>query len=294
MSEETRGLSYNLSREERNRIIFTNKEDRNVKNVIYGYLNIITGKWYVGQTVKKLISRHYEHMSDCKKPYKEQVNKRFNSSLNYHGPENFRIYILYKFPIRSSKLLNIMERFYIADKMSFRFGYNLTPGGNAVSGPDHHCYGKPLSEEHKRKVQENRYDNSGERNPMFGMCGPLNPNFGRKLSKERKQAISKYMKGRYSGEKNPFFGKKHTEESLIKISNAPHKKGKDHCRSCIWKLHFLDGNYVIVDELLTWCKEYNYHKDGIYCVYCGKQKTCGTNGKFGIIIKVEKLKHIDG
>jgi hypothetical protein len=36
---------------------------------------------------------------------------------------------------------------------------------------------------------------------------------GKKMSEERKAEVSKFMKGRWSGENNPFFGMKHTDET---------------------------------------------------------------------------------
>jgi hypothetical protein len=41
---------------------------------------------------------------------------------------------------------------------------------------------------------------------------------GKKLSENHKNIISKFMKGRWEGEKNPFYGRKHTDEVKIKIS----------------------------------------------------------------------------
>jgi hypothetical protein len=41
---------------------------------------------------------------------------------------------------------------------------------------------------------------------------------GKKLSEERKAEISKFMKGRWNGDKNPFFGRKHTDVTKKIIS----------------------------------------------------------------------------
>jgi hypothetical protein len=60
--------------------------------------------------------------------------------------------------------------------------------------PNLACKGKPLSEDHKEKLRQSYYDNRD-----------------------------------YTGEKNPFYGKKHTEETRRKISEKCRGKIKDNC-----------------------------------------------------------------
>ena len=62
---------------------------------------------------------------------------------------------------------------------------------------------------------------SGDKNPMYGVskCGEENPFYGKKHSEETKLAHSVYMRGRYVGEENSFYGKKHSEETKKVISN---------------------------------------------------------------------------
>lgn len=86
---------------------------------------------------------------------------------------------------------------------------NTTDGGDGTRG-------RPHTEEAKQKI---RIANSGERNA----------NYGKKMSQEQKDKISKariglkmpdeYKKRRkeqYTGEGNPFYGKHHTEETKQK------------------------------------------------------------------------------
>lgn len=56
------------------------------------------------------------------------------------------------------------------------------------------------------------------------ISGENNPNFGRKLTKEQKNKISKSRIGKYFGGNNPFFGKNHSDETKEKIR----KKSSNH------------------------------------------------------------------
>ncbi len=98
--------------------------------------------------------------------------------------------------------------------------------------------GNKASEETRRKMSEQR---RGEKHPMFGKHHTeesrkknSDSHIGVKLSDEHKEKISISCKGinfgkkngmfGKFGEENPFYGKKHTKESLLKISE--NRKGK--------------------------------------------------------------------
>lgn len=90
-----------------------------------------------------------------------------------------------------------------------------------------HNKGKPRTEEEKRKISERTkqalrdrgFDNSGDKNPMYGVKGENHPCFGKECSSETRRKIS---------EAN--IGKKHSEEtkramSLARMGNQ-YRKGK--------------------------------------------------------------------
>lgn len=56
--------------------------------------------------------------------------------------------------------------------------------------------------------------------------GKDNPFYGKKHSDETKEKLSKKMSGRYDGENNPFYGKKHTKKTRKKMSQ-PRSKNED-------------------------------------------------------------------
>lgn len=83
----------------------------------------------------------------------------------------------------------------------------------AQRGELSHSFGKHISEEHKRIISEN---NKGHKNPNFGKFGVLHHNFGKPISEKHKQIISKSN----SGNRNGMFGKKRSEESKRKQSES--------------------------------------------------------------------------
>ncbi len=58
--------------------------------------------------------------------------------------------------------------------------------------------------------------------------GEKNPFYGKKHSSEFIEQHSKYMSGRHTGENNPFYGKKHTDETKKKISEKSGRSGVEN------------------------------------------------------------------
>jgi len=85
--------------------------------------------------------------------------------------------------------------------------------------------GKPLSSKHKKKIQESckktySYFSKEERTKKFSSNAS---GFKHCQSKEVRKKINQTMSKKYKGEGNPFFGKKHSEESKKKMSEMKAK-----------------------------------------------------------------------
>lgn len=71
--------------------------------------------------------------------------------------------------------------------------------------------GRVFSEEHKQKISENHANISGKNNPMYGvrLTKEKNPMYGKHHSEETKKKISQVLSdGRKAGENHPLYGKK--------------------------------------------------------------------------------------
>jgi hypothetical protein len=67
---------------------------------------------------------------------------------------------------------------------------------------------KPIS---KSTIEKRRINMTGEKNPMYGRRGILNPLYGSKISEEKRRKLSEARKGKknpsMAGSKNPNYGK---------------------------------------------------------------------------------------
>jgi len=178
--------------------------------IVYMVTNKADGKSYIGQTIRDLYIRKYNHIQEAKRS-----NFYFHQSLIKYGQENFDWKILVE--CDSKEELDEMEFHYIKQYNTFRpGGYNLTYGGDG-------CVGMKISEETRQKQSKarkgrrmteiarqrlilNHADFSGKNNPMYGVPSPMK---GKNHSEETIRKISTKLKG-----------KKFSEDHKKKLSNS--------------------------------------------------------------------------
>ena len=153
--------------------------------IIYCAENIKNGKKYVGKTVQSLEDRWEDHVrlaNTGRKIY-------FLNAIRKYGASSFKLFILET--VDNDEDLNQAERRWIAElnTTDHSIGYNSTTGGEGFS--------------------------TGDLNPsrLNPRRGPDNHSYGVPVPPEVREKISKSLTGLLVGEKNPFFGRTHTEET---------------------------------------------------------------------------------
>jgi len=165
---------------------------------IYVITNSINKKVYVGQTWKGISERFRRHKLRCNK-----ACIRLHRALNKHGRKNFNIESL---AACSDQLTaDYLECFWIKEYNSIDAGYNLKEGGAS---------GKPSKETRKRMSLAHIGKCVGYKRP--DLAERNRQRAGTPMSKENRNKKSKAM----LGNKNHFYGKKHSKKSNLKQSIA--------------------------------------------------------------------------
>ena len=222
---------------------------------IYRILSLVDGKYYVGSS-KKLgyrIQWHFNALND-----NTHHNLYLQRAWNKYGKENFVFEIIKSGDFERDELY-LMEQIYLDnDDVKYNIAKHAKGGDNVTNNPryDEICkniglgvkkYASSLSKDERKE----KFGKNGEQNGMFGR----NHSDETKLiisikNKQRAQETENYRKGKTfeevhgeekalelrenlsyhasqrTGEKNPFFGKKHSDETkeIIRVKNI----GKKH------------------------------------------------------------------
>lgn len=202
---------------------------------IYKITNQVNGKIYIGQTIKSCYKRFREHIYTA-----NYLNERKIKNLPYfykaiikYGEMSFVVEPLCSCVSKTD--VDFMENKFIVelDSINPKIGYNSTLGGEGVVGrvvsdqtkKKQSEYAKNRPAEHRKKIGLARVEN--HKNGIYWhltdpeyrrriserQIGKLNHRYGVKMSEEDKKWRSEMMKG----EKNPFYGKKHSPETIEKM-----------------------------------------------------------------------------
>lgn len=201
---------------------------------IYCIENLINGKKYIGYSMN-IADRWKHHKKKLRNNYHE--NSYLLHSWNKHGENNFKFWIIEEY-INDEIILKLMEIYFISYYNSFytENGYNLTRGGDGcfcriasntekenkskkLSGKNNPMYGKRHSAETKRLLSEKAKNQKR-------LFGKENSMFGKHLTKDHKKKLSAKLSGSNNpnygktGTLSPAFGRKHSDEERLKISNS--------------------------------------------------------------------------
>lgn len=177
---------------------------------VYKTTNLVNSKIYVGV-----------HKTDNPNDSYLGSGVYIKEAIKLYGKKSFKKEILATFD-NAEEAYKFESEYVNIEFVKRDDTYNLVCGGSVSpdwdqnrievnkrrSGPNHPCFGKKLSDEHKRKISES--------------------NIGRVFSEEARRNVSEGQKGRVSVWK----GKTQSEESNIKRSISHKKLEKIKCPYC--------------------------------------------------------------
>lgn len=176
---------------------------------IYGIQNTITGAWYVGQA-QDIAFRNATELRSLRSGKfhgKEKDNRHLINAWKKYGEAAFSWVVLEECTIEQ---LDEREIYWIAEKDSFKNGYNQTAGGGGMRGWNQ-------SEAQKKRqsdLMRGRY------------AGKNNPNFGNKWTVSKKKRNAERSKSLWQDEEyrqktiEAMTGKTLSEEHRRKLSEA--------------------------------------------------------------------------
>lgn len=173
------------------------EEEKKIYGRIYCITNLINGKQYVGQTIKKISYRFNEHA---------RANSPLGEDIRKYGRENFKIDELEK--RYSYEELNAAEKKWIKElNWKVPNGYNRTDGGDGLLNPvkgireklveagkgNKRALGRKHTEDEKRKIRES---NLGQKRTPETCEKFRQINTGLKATQSTKDKMSAKRKGR--------------------------------------------------------------------------------------------------
>lgn len=200
--------------------------------LIYVITNNINGKQYIGQTISTLNERWAGHKCDSNR--KETA---MALALKKYGFDNFSIESIEE-NIPYEELDN-KEIDYIKEYNTIcPNGYNISHGGQSFKTEE--------------EIEYMRQRVLGENNPMYGMCGELNPFYGKEHSDEYKRKSSIRTKEWYDNLEQS--KKEEISDRLMKFriemtnTIGSGMKGKNHSEKTKLKIKNAMTGRIITDE----------------------------------------------
>lgn len=174
-----------------NKTTIISKNDSDLKMVIYCLINKTNNKKYVGKAEKTAWKRWLRHVRDA---YKPDCTTAIGRAILKYNEKNFELFIIDNSLTPGE--LNQKEKYWIKELNTLvPNGYNLTEGGEGVSGIKQ-------SEETKNKKRQamkgKQFTEEHKKNISIGSKGIAKRNKGFKHSTETKEKISLKKIGKFT------------------------------------------------------------------------------------------------
>jgi group I intron endonuclease len=171
--------------------------------IVYKSINIINGKYYIGK--HKILGNSFDYYFGSGPAIQNAVKK--------YGVENFKRITLFETTDENEcfqKEKEILGDLWLIDKNC----YNKQPGGKGFSsGQNHYTQGNGFTATHIENLKQSR-----AKRPPFTEETKRKMSLSR-LGSRRSDETKKKMSAAQSGEKNPMYGKKHTQEKKKEIGD---------------------------------------------------------------------------
>lgn len=216
---------------------------------IYKITCLENGRFYIG-SAKNFKKRWSRHLNDLRNNKHDNVH--LQRAYNKYGRDGFSFEVVEECDIGD---LLILEQFYLDELKPYEGGFNIGKSVSGGDNLTHHPRRNEVIENIKRAVlKRNENMSEDDRKLRWSRLGDKNYNYGNRWTIEMKENMSRLMKEKYKsgyvgfrkkgstnadlygkeiaediskklsiiaskriGDKNPFFGKSHTEESREKI-----------------------------------------------------------------------------
>lgn len=235
-----------------------------MKYIVYKTTNLITGQYYIGKH-KQLVETFDGYFGS---------SPLLNKDINDHGVEYFVRETLYEFSNEeecyAQEILSIGNK-WKTDKLC----YNKQSGGKGFSsGCNHYSAGVGFSSQHKKNLSKSR------KKRLPATEETRNKMSISRLGSKRDANTRKKMSIAQTGEKNPMFGKTHSDEIKNIISQS--LKGKyvgDKCSS--FKGYYITpfGNFASAREI---SESITNISSGTVCAWCKHSSKIITKSMTGI------------
>lgn len=221
---------------------------------IYKIINTENGNFYIGSTIEphKRELRHFRELKGGK-----HHSVYLQRAYNKYGRNAFIFKIAKKLVLENEEELRLLEERYI--KYCWKSGklYNMSQQGSGGDLISYHPNINSIKEKHSENSRMRWESKSEEEKQAYSekMRGEGNPNYGNRWNEKQKEHISQKLKEYYKnhdnfikgktleeaygeekskkikgilskyasekiGDKNPFYGRHHSEETKKKLSEA--------------------------------------------------------------------------
>jgi group I intron endonuclease len=235
------------------------EEDRHPTIGVYKISNSLSGRYYIGYSTN-IERRFTSHRRKLKKNCHDNIF--LQRAYNLDGEDKFKYDIIHDCDTEDEAKeieLQYLTDLSIRDKL-YNLNYNNSGGDLLTHHPNKEEIRNKILSSHKETIskmtpeeRKQKYGKPGENNGMFGKThtdevrkkiseinkGRQSHNKGKNLSDKTKQKMSEAAKLKI-GEKNAFYGKHHSEDSIQKIK----EKNKGRLPPNTIKIS-IDGNIYI-------------------------------------------------